>query len=129
MTRPMTDELEEKPLDPEMEKVRRKMVRLLAVSIGIMFVGVMAVLAAIVYKFTRPSEDVATLPAASSTATTAPSSTPLVDRIDLPQGFDVISMSVDGNRIAFFGTTNGASQVLVYDASSGSRLGTIEVGQ
>ena len=31
-------------------------------------------------------------------------------------------MSVDGNRIAFFGTTNGASQVLVYDASSGSRL-------
>ena len=127
MTRPMTDELEEKPLDPEMEKVRRKMVRLLAVSIGIMFVGVMAVLAAIVYKFTRPAEEAAALPAAS---TTAPSATPLVDRIDLPPGFEVISMSVDGDRIAFFGTASGgASQVLVFDASSGSRLGTIEVGR
>ncbi|TDH35144.1 hypothetical protein E2A64_15665 [Pseudohoeflea suaedae] len=129
MTRPMTDELEEKPLDPEMEKVRRKMVRLLAVSIGIMFVGVMAVLAAIVYKFTRPAEDVAAVPAASGNAPAAPSSTPLVDRIDLPPGFEVVSMSVDGDRIAFFGTANGASQVLVYDASSGTRLGTIEVGR
>ena len=127
MTKPMHDDLEEKPLDPEMEKVRRKMVRLLAVSIGIMFVGVMAVLAAIVYKFTRPAEDTAALPAVS---TSAPSSTPLVDRIDLPPGFEVISMSVDGDRIAFFGTApGGASQVLVFDASSGSRLGTSEVGR
>jgi hypothetical protein len=47
------DDLEEKPLDPEMEKVRRKMVRLLAVSIGIMFIGLMTVLGAIVYKFTQ----------------------------------------------------------------------------
>jgi hypothetical protein len=47
------DDLEEKPLDPDMEKVRRKMVRLLAVSIGIMFIGLMAVLGAIVYKFTQ----------------------------------------------------------------------------
>jgi hypothetical protein len=49
------DDLEEKPLDPEMEKVRRKMVRLLAVSIGIMFIGLMTVLGAIVYKFTQPT--------------------------------------------------------------------------
>jgi uncharacterized protein DUF6476 len=126
MTRPMTDDLEEKPLDPNMEKVRRKMVRLLAVSIGIMFVGVMAVLAAIVYKFTRPSDDAPTPPAVT---TSAPTNTPLVDRIDLPPGFEVISMSVDGERLAFFGTANGgARQVLVYDASSGARLGTIEVG-
>ena len=33
------DDPDDKPLDPEMEKVRRKMVRLLAVSIGIMFIG------------------------------------------------------------------------------------------
>jgi hypothetical protein len=47
------DDLDEKPLDPEMEKVRRKMVRLLAVSIGVMFIGLMTVLGAIVYKFTQ----------------------------------------------------------------------------
>ena len=50
MTKVNDDDLDEKPLDPEMEKVRRKMVRLLAVSIGVMFIGLMAVLGAIVYK-------------------------------------------------------------------------------
>lgn len=44
------DEEDEKPLDPAMEKVRRKMIRLLAVSVGVMMAGVMAVLFAIVYK-------------------------------------------------------------------------------
>jgi len=41
---------EEQPLDPAMERVRRKMVRLMVISIGIMMVGLMAVLGAIVYK-------------------------------------------------------------------------------
>ena len=53
------DDLDEKPLDPEMEKVRRKMVRLLAVSIGIMFIGLMTVLGAIVYKFTSSDDPAA----------------------------------------------------------------------
>ena len=46
------DEQEEKPLDPVMENVRRKMVRLQLISGGIMLVMFMAVLAAIVYKLT-----------------------------------------------------------------------------
>ena len=54
------DDLDEKPLDPEMEKVRRKMVRLLAVSIGIMFIGLVTVLGALVYKFTRSDDSAAT---------------------------------------------------------------------
>ncbi len=51
---------EEQPLDPAMERVRRKMIRLLAVSIGIMVIGLMAVLAAIVYKINQPVSEVAT---------------------------------------------------------------------
>ena len=51
---------EEQPLDPAMERVRRKMIRLLAVSIGIMVIGLMAVLAAIVYKINQPVQEVAT---------------------------------------------------------------------
>ena len=43
-------EEDEKPLDPAMENVRKKMVRLLAISLGVMMVGLMAVLGAIVYK-------------------------------------------------------------------------------
>lgn len=40
----------EKPLDPAVERIRRKMARLLVVSIAVMMIGLMAVLAAIVYK-------------------------------------------------------------------------------
>ena len=41
---------EEQPLDPELELVRKRMLRLLVVSIGIMGIGLFAVLGAIVYK-------------------------------------------------------------------------------
>ncbi|WP_152045142.1 fimbrial protein [Aureimonas psammosilenae] len=42
----------DKPLDPATERLRRKMVRLLVISIGVTFAAVMAVLAAVVYKIT-----------------------------------------------------------------------------
>ena len=38
------------PNDPAFEKVRRKMVRLLAISIAVLFVGLIAVLSAVVYR-------------------------------------------------------------------------------
>ncbi|WP_061934000.1 hypothetical protein [Aureimonas sp. AU22] len=38
------------PPDPAFEKVRRKMVRLLGVSIAVLFVGLIAVLSAVVYR-------------------------------------------------------------------------------
>ncbi len=38
------------PHDPAFEKVRRKMVRLLAISIAVLFVGLIAVLSAVVYR-------------------------------------------------------------------------------
>ncbi len=38
------------PHDPAFEKVRRKMVRLLALSIAVLFVGLIAVLSAVVYR-------------------------------------------------------------------------------
>ncbi len=46
----MTDIPEDEPLDPQVEAIRRKMVRLLAVSGGIMAVGLMTVLIAVVYR-------------------------------------------------------------------------------
>ncbi len=47
------DDQEEKPLDPAMESVRRKMIRLQIVSGVIMFVSLMAVFGAVVYKTMR----------------------------------------------------------------------------
>lgn len=46
----MTDPQEDAELDPAMERVRRKLVRLLAVSSAIMAVGLVAVLVAVIYR-------------------------------------------------------------------------------
>jgi hypothetical protein len=95
------DDLDEKPLDPEMEKVRRKMVRLLAVSIGIMFIGLMTVLGAIVYKFTQADEPAAGAGQVAGSAGSVPSDAPVEGVAALPAGFVVESVSLDGNRIGF----------------------------
>ena len=46
----LDDEVEEKPLDPAVERVRRKLVRFVAINLGLLLAALMAVVAAIVYK-------------------------------------------------------------------------------
>ena len=50
MARPAFDDEEEKPLDPAVEKVRRKLVRFVAINLGLLFIALMAVVGALVYK-------------------------------------------------------------------------------
>ena len=50
MARPALDDEKEKPLDPAVEKVRRKLVRFVAINLGLLFIALMAVVAALVYK-------------------------------------------------------------------------------
>ena len=45
------------PLDPAVEKVRRKVMRLMGISIAIMMVGLMAVFGAIFYKISTPAKN------------------------------------------------------------------------
>ncbi|KGF66818.1 hypothetical protein LL06_25975 [Hoeflea sp. BAL378] len=122
------DDLDEKPLDPEMEKVRRKMVRLLAVSIGVMFIGLMAVLGAIVYKFTQSGD---TPPAGGLVAGTqldVPSDAPLEAVAALPEGFEIESVSLDGARIGFFGrAADGSRRLMIFDLGVGRIIGDVVV--
>ena len=50
MAGPALDEENDKPLDPAVEKVRRKLVRFVAINLAILLAALMAVAAAIVYK-------------------------------------------------------------------------------
>lgn len=119
------DDLDEKPLDPEMEKVRRKMVRLLAVSIGIMFIGLMTVLGALVYKFTRADDNGAQVAASSASV---PSDAPIEGVAALPAGFSVENVTLDGNRIGFFGrASDGSMRLIVHDTSVGRIVSDIVV--
>lgn len=118
------DEQEEKPLDPVMENVRRKMVRLQLVSAGIMGVMLMAVLAAIVYKVTQRAPEA---PVASS-GFSVPSEQPLAIAVALPAGFVVEDTSLSGNQILFYGRlADGQRKALVFDSSVGRIVADVTV--
>lgn len=119
------EELEEKPLDPAMENVRRKMVRLQLVSGGIMLVMFMAVLAAIVYKVTRT--DGKTEPRISA-GLSVPSDAPLSGSVKLPDGFAVSSVSQSDGQILFYGAfADGARKAILFDIAAGRIVADIDV--
>lgn len=125
MTNVEPDDQEEKPLDPAMESVRRKMVKLQLVSGGIMLLMFMAVLAAIVYKVTRPdgTERSAALPGLA-----IPADQPIVAAALLPQGFTVLSTDLSNNQILFYGTTtDGTRKALVFDLSVGRIVADVTI--
>lgn len=125
MSKVELDQEEEKPLDPEMEKVRRKMVRLLVVSIGIMILGVMAVLAGVVYKVIGPEDE--PQPAVTDTLT-VPSDAPRRLSASLPAGFSVEQVALDGTRILFYGSNAaGANRVVILDIASGTIIAEIDL--
>ncbi len=119
------DEIEEKPLDPAVEKVRRKMVRLLVVSIGIMMAGLMAVLFTIVYK--TSSDD----PAGSGQAADLlmpPEGGMLTGDIALPAGGEIRSHSLDANRIALqVQLPDGTQRLYLYDFAAGRMIGRFSI--
>lgn len=128
MSKMDANELDEKPLDPEVEKVRRKMVRLLAVSIGIMFVGVMAVLAAVVYRVSQGGDGAPEREVAGQ-AFPGTAATQLSARAELPDGFTVADVALDGTRILFFGEgSDGARQAFVFDIAEGRVVAEVEIG-
>lgn len=121
-------EIEEKeePLDPAMERVRRKMVILQLVSGGILFVCFMAVLGAIVYKVSqRPPA--APAPIASG-GFAVPSDQPLAATVPLPAGFNVQDVSVSGSQLVFYGLLDGDQKVFIFDLAIGRIVANVTVG-
>lgn len=126
MTNPNFTDEEEKPLDPAMEKIRRKMVRLLVVSSSVIILGLMAVVFSIVYKIDRNKPDQSRLPA---TTTSAADVLPAARQsITLPAGFVLENASLSGNRILMSGIgADGAKRMIVYDIGTGKQVTEIEV--
>ncbi|MDB5525831.1 MAG: hypothetical protein JWM58_3594 [Rhizobium sp.] len=122
MTNPNFADDEEKPLDPAVEKIRRRMVRLLFISSSVIVLGLMAVLGSIVYKANKNS---AAAPAPNVTLQAAV--TAAQQTVTLPKGFTLESTTVDGNRIWFMGTTEGKHLMVVHDIAAGKTLTEITV--
>ncbi|WP_245396320.1 hypothetical protein [Jiella sonneratiae] len=102
---------EDKPLDPAAERLRRKMVRLLAVSIGIMLVGVMAVLGVVVYK---------AVPKSGGLGATASS-------IELPADEEIVETALDGDRAMIRTRAGGIDRLYVVSLSDGRILKRLDV--
>ncbi|MGV1834284.1 hypothetical protein ACQZ6C_05945 [Rhizobium rhizogenes] len=123
MTNLEPDDQEEKPLDPALESVRRKMVRLQIVSAAVMVVSLMAVFGAVVYKTMR-----APVKPVGAAASNIPSDAPVSVTAALPQGFTVQSTALSGNQVLFYGTlASGQRQAVVFDYGIGRIVATISL--
>ncbi len=118
------DEQEEKPLDPAMENVRRKMVRLQLVSAGVMLIMLMAVLGTIVYKLTRTEAG----PETAQAAVSVPADAPMNAIAALPAGFSVNNVALSGSQLLFYGSLPGAEpRAIVFDIRAGRIVADITV--
>ncbi len=125
MARPAIDEEEEKPLDPAVEKVRRKLVRFVAINLGLLFIALMAVVVAIVYKSRTPAEQ----PAVADPGVQVPSPEGVAEgQIVLPAGARIASQSLSGNRLSMsLELPDGSRAVYIYDILSRRMVGRFVV--
>ncbi|SMD01515.1 hypothetical protein SAMN06297251_11847 [Fulvimarina manganoxydans] len=105
----------EKPLDPAVERLRRKMVALLAVSLGFLFLALMTVLGVIIYR-------------------TQTGDAPPADRLQAPvsialeAGARVTETDLDGDRLAIRIEDASGSRILVYSIATGDRIAEFKLG-
>ncbi|KRA00440.1 fimbrial protein [Mesorhizobium sp. Root157] len=124
MTRPHADEDEEKPLDPSVEKVRKKLIRFMGLNLGLLFLALMVVIAALVYK-SRTAETPAPAPAGDIQA---PAGQPVEGDIVLPVGARIVSQSISGNRISIdVELSEGGRAIFVYDIAEQRLIGRFAV--
>jgi hypothetical protein len=124
MARPADDDSEDKPLDPAMERVRHKLVRFVAINLGLLFVALMAVVAAIVYKsgWSKPQEPV------QSAVPSPAEGGMLAGDIVLPAGARLLSHSLSGNRLALDAElADGSRAIFLYDIAGQRLIGQFTV--
>lgn len=118
----MTKIPEDEPLDPVLENVRRRLMRSMAWSIGILMMGLLVLMGAIVYKINQSSEDTKNI------AVIEPSQKFYQEEIKLvlPEGAKIISSELDENRLKLhLETNNGDQEIRILDLQSGKTLSRI----
>ncbi|NTE87138.1 hypothetical protein [Agrobacterium rubi] len=123
MTQIEQAEQDDQPLDPAMEKVRRKMIRLQIVSGSVMFISLMAVFGAVVYKAVGPSKT-----ATTATTNAVPSDAPVAATASLPPGFAIENVSFANGDMLFYGRlANGTRKALVFNVQAGRFVADITI--
>lgn len=124
MSRPAIEEEEDKPLDPSVERVRRKLVRFFIINLGLLFIALMAVIGGIVYK-SRTAAPVATI---AGGEIDVPAGSQLTGDIILPAGAKIVSQALSGNRISIDAElADGSRTIFVYDITQRRLIGQFAV--
>ncbi|HWK64020.1 MAG TPA: fimbrial protein [Rhizobiaceae bacterium] len=127
MDRPaFENDKDEKPLDPAVERVRRKLVRFVGINLGLLFLALMAVALAIVYKSRTPASEP---PRGEMSEIRAPATGgTLQGDILLPVGAKLLSQSLSGNRISLLAELSDGSQtVFLFDIGEGRIIGRFPI--
>ncbi len=119
------DDDRENPLDPSVERVRRKLIRFMVINLGLLFLALMAVAIAIVYRTGRkeepPAPAVPELPA-------PPPGQMLQGEIALPQGARVVGHTLSGSRIGLDTIlADGKRAIFIYDTATGRIVGRFDI--
>jgi len=128
MASPNLHDEDEKPLDPAVEKVRRKLVRFVAINLGLLFIALMAVLGAVVYKSDIFRSET---PVAGNTLVPSPAEGAFLSgEVALPAGAKVVSQSLSGNRISIEAElADGSRAIFLYDFAARRMIGRFAVTQ
>ncbi|TPI33560.1 fimbrial protein [Mesorhizobium sp. B3-2-1] len=124
MARPDADEDQEKPLDPEVDKLRGKLIRFMVINLGLLFVALMVVIGALVYKARKAPS--ANPPLSGDVQTTA--GEPASGDIVLPVGARVVSQSLSGDRLSVDAElADGSRAIFVYDIAERRLIGRFAI--
>ncbi|HEY5817315.1 MAG TPA: fimbrial protein [Mesorhizobium sp.] len=112
MANPSLDTDDDKPLDPAVETVRRKLIRFMIFNLGLLGVALIAVVAAIVYKSRTAAPEI---PPAVGLEVPADGGV-IEGGIALPAGARIVSQSLSGDRVSLYvEEPGGARAIYVYD--------------
>lgn len=125
MAKPFDDENADKPLDPAVERVRRRLVRFVGINLGILFIALMAVVGALVYRMygSAPS-------APPQTADSlVPNDEGLIEAsITLPTGARVVGHALSGDRITLdVELADGGRAIFLFDVARQRMIGRFRI--
>ncbi len=120
-----SDDDEDKPLDPAVERVRRRLARFMVINLGILFLAVMAVVVAIVYKLNQlqPSQ-----PRVAQGMQPPSGEAPVEARIALPAGSRLNGHQLSGDRLSLdVALDDGGRAIFVYDMAERRMVGRFDI--
>src|SRR4029079_9677277 len=117
MTNPNPDDADEKPLDPAVERVQKRLRRLLLIAGLTLGLGILAVFAGIIYRLSTFGDKAPEVPAGTSA----------VAETSVPAGAKLVSSNVAGNRVVLTYEHPGGTTLIFVDARSLAVVGRLDL--